>query len=151
MPIILNNLHCENMEQMCRASGSKRPRKSSSDSEAGKPPNKMATIGDTSTDDVVPLLRELKQGQQSLRAMLDKKVDTLKNELAKAMDLKVQAIKDELLSEINKIDEKFVELERRMQSMEDCLNEHGADIMPNVQVAGQSGEEWTTRLNKQVK
>ena len=70
-------------------------------------------------DDVMAMLKELREGQHSLQRNLDKKVDKLKKDLFKQIDLKMKDIKDELALDIGRIDTKLIELERKLRQVYD--------------------------------
>lgn len=108
-------------------SGTKRGRKSSSDSESVKPPTKMAVRG--GDEEVKAMLRELKEGQKTLqlRSSFDKSMDILKKELLGAVDKKIEEVRGELVGEMGELSKKYEELEERVKSMEDHLNKAETD------------------------
>ena len=70
------------------------------------------------SEDVITLLQELRQGQRQLRASIDSKIDKMKNDIIQEMNNRMVSLREDLLSEVERIDKKLEELERRLQAVE---------------------------------
>ena len=68
-------------------------------------------------DRIFSTLKDLKNGQDSLKQSFEQRIDNLKKDFCETLDAKLDEVKDEFAIDISRLDNKFKELEVRMDSL----------------------------------